>query len=235
MKFIYDNTSSTTFEYEGNSLAHHGIKGQKWGLRRFQNKDGSLTLAGKKRYRIGIGDGDSDSPSSAKYRSELIGNHGYTPEYNRALYPSTDFNAQFPIGSKNRYQEEQENKANEMQKAADYFQDRIKKGHKEYLGYVDAVKAKGGSMNSKLKLDSLWTEYRKFMLAKQREAQGAADKYRTTVKTSEPWANPYAEKEYDDGLVTSIINYTKDDGYSSFDKYLMKKMPFGVTSLLAYK
>lgn len=31
-------------------LAHHGIKGMKWGVRRFQKKDGSLTPAGKKRY-----------------------------------------------------------------------------------------------------------------------------------------------------------------------------------------
>ena len=32
-----------------NELTHHGIKGQKWGVRRFQNKDGSLTDAGKKK------------------------------------------------------------------------------------------------------------------------------------------------------------------------------------------
>lgn len=31
-------------------LAHHGIKGQKWGVRRFQNPDGSLTPAGRERY-----------------------------------------------------------------------------------------------------------------------------------------------------------------------------------------
>ena len=31
-----------------NQLNHHGIKGQKWGVRRFQNEDGSLTSAGKK-------------------------------------------------------------------------------------------------------------------------------------------------------------------------------------------
>lgn len=31
-------------------LEHHGIKGMRWGVRRFQNKDGSLTPAGKKRY-----------------------------------------------------------------------------------------------------------------------------------------------------------------------------------------
>ena len=32
------------------SLYHYGIKGMKWGVRRFQNKDGSLTSSGKKRY-----------------------------------------------------------------------------------------------------------------------------------------------------------------------------------------
>lgn len=32
------------------SLEHHGIKGQKWGVRRYQNADGTLTSEGKKRY-----------------------------------------------------------------------------------------------------------------------------------------------------------------------------------------
>lgn len=30
-------------------LIHYGIKGQKWGVRRYQNKDGTLTEAGKRR------------------------------------------------------------------------------------------------------------------------------------------------------------------------------------------
>lgn len=35
-----------------NALAHHGILGMKWGVRRYQNTDGSLTSAGKRRQEV---------------------------------------------------------------------------------------------------------------------------------------------------------------------------------------
>ena len=37
-------------DFESNYLAHYGILGMKWGVRRYQNADGSLTAAGKERY-----------------------------------------------------------------------------------------------------------------------------------------------------------------------------------------
>lgn len=43
MKLYYETSDS---------LKHHGIKGQKWGVRRYQNKDGTLTAKGKKRNKI---------------------------------------------------------------------------------------------------------------------------------------------------------------------------------------
>lgn len=48
-----------------NELTHWGIKGMKWGVRRFQNRDGSLTSEGRKRYGD---DDDSGSKASANKR-----------------------------------------------------------------------------------------------------------------------------------------------------------------------
>lgn len=47
-------------------LEHHGILGMKWGIRRYQNSDGSLTAAGRKRYGVDENDGQrsSSGPSS---------------------------------------------------------------------------------------------------------------------------------------------------------------------------
>lgn len=50
-------------------LEHHGIQGQKWGLRRYRNYDGTLTSAGKARY--GGGEGGSDGSSSSKSSSSV--------------------------------------------------------------------------------------------------------------------------------------------------------------------
>jgi hypothetical protein len=46
-------------------LVHHGVKGQKWGVRRYQNSDGSLTDEGKRRY------GKTESHESGLFRRML--------------------------------------------------------------------------------------------------------------------------------------------------------------------
>lgn len=64
--------------YEPYELTHWGIKGMKWGVRRFQNKDGSLTDKGGKRYngsdyqpRKSLGQKISDHKKEAKRKANL--------------------------------------------------------------------------------------------------------------------------------------------------------------------
>lgn len=49
-----------------NEIYHHGIKGQRWGVRRFQKKDGTLTNAGKKRYDDGNSNNNNDGNNKTK-------------------------------------------------------------------------------------------------------------------------------------------------------------------------
>ena len=58
---------------DNNELMHHGILGMKWGVRRYQNKDGSLTSAGKRRVQMGeIGKTSDSAVSSASSHKRSV-------------------------------------------------------------------------------------------------------------------------------------------------------------------
>ena len=52
--------------YSQDELAHYGILGMKWGVRRYQNKDGSLTPEGRKRLGLDVYDKDHSSDTILK-------------------------------------------------------------------------------------------------------------------------------------------------------------------------
>lgn len=66
-----------------NYLEHHGIMGQKWGIRRYQNPDGSLTSEGKKRYYNSDGTLTKHGEKAAKKQTKDFENNWYK-SYNKA-------------------------------------------------------------------------------------------------------------------------------------------------------
>lgn len=61
------------WSYNYDYLCHHGILGQKWGVRRFQNTDGSYTPAGKERYNKNF----SIPKGKIVYRASLSGTNNF--------------------------------------------------------------------------------------------------------------------------------------------------------------
>lgn len=87
----------------GDELYHHGIQGQKWGLRRFQNKDGTYTKAGKNRRNSETKKakltkrftGKTVDKSKFKATSDPTANEDYTKKKGEKVWhvtPSATFN-----------------------------------------------------------------------------------------------------------------------------------------------
>ena len=113
-------------------LAHHGILGQKWGIRRFQNEDGTLTEAGKERYRKLYERMEAAGPKSGFKK-----NKDGTLERNEQGYPIPFTNnkrnkRQIEL---NKYLYRLENNAKKMGAANPFEPDPVKneEARKEYL------------------------------------------------------------------------------------------------------
>ena len=104
-----------------NELYHHGVLGMKWGVRRYQNKDGSLTSAGKKKIskQYSKEQGKGDKVLKRSY------NRMYVNAYNKAAQEMNN-------GGIDRYNESQKKKYGEnYSKRAGYQEEYIEMFNKK--------------------------------------------------------------------------------------------------------
>ena len=66
-------------------IKHHGIRGQRWGVRRFQNKDGTLTSAGEKRYYEDTKSARKDSKATYNSTDTKTKKKGLSDKQKKAL------------------------------------------------------------------------------------------------------------------------------------------------------
>lgn len=70
-------------------LAHHGIDGMRWGVRRYQNLDGSLTPAGKLRYLKQI---DKEARRARKVQRIIRRGHRWEISLHKGLFTDEELN-----------------------------------------------------------------------------------------------------------------------------------------------
>lgn len=205
---------------ENNYLTHHGIKGQRWGIRRYQNKDGSLTPAGRKRY------GDQDSEESIReMRSRLLKSTDASELYkHRNLLTTSEIrermdriNVETQLGQV----------ASQTKKSGmDYIDSALKIGRKINEVYeftntpvMNSLKKKLGLVKEEpSKTFDLEKVYKNLNKLSDKEVKDAADRIGNAERIKKAWENRSKEKEDSGNAKNTEGDRKADTSNKQFDK-----------------
>lgn len=154
-------------EETGTSMAHHGIKGQKHGLRRFQYEDGSLTPAGKERYGVGNAKHkDAIRESGQGWERRTVNEKTAIKKTNQKAHTMQDAKAAYKA-KKKAFKQINSEKAKEMDKKV-YDLLKIKDRQKR--------NAEGEKLDKEF--DKLWSDTKK----RKAEVKAAKQEYKNAKK-----------------------------------------------------
>ena len=145
---------------DNKELYHWGVKGMKWGVRRYQNADGSLTAAGKKRYyqEADAGHYDKEGYNGTRYKTTKKGKK-------EVLYADPNKWAKDDLSANKRVADETANMANKLKQINDNSLRNRPKAKMDLSNMTDQ------QMRSEINRAILERQYND-MFAPQRKARG---------------------------------------------------------------
>ena len=195
-------------------LYHHGIKGQKWGVRRFQNKDGSLTNAGKKRYM----EADPNDSAVTKRVKE---------DYNKLS------DSQF----RKKYGATKEIYAKRVKRYGDpYMNAPMAKLGKKLSGISKIEKQSGKSFETVAQVKKAEREAAKRMMERQKKIAGTAVGLAITAYSVAGLLSLYSANNAEiKGAVNSFVSSYKNRKVDAFNKKYGEPVwtDFGVTDIVS--
>ena len=176
-------------------IYHHGRKGMKWGVRRYQNPDGTLTEAGRKRINSSMSSNKIHKRLKKAIRNARGSQNG---QANR-------FMVNTPIGKNSRKLIEQDKENRKRYEASKAYKDWQKKFDNLDKKYNDLY-----SKNGFIDLDEYDKEYKKIWDQKPKRNYNSLAFAKIYSSTGMHYADNYLEK----GGKDLSIAYLKDLGYN---------------------
>lgn len=189
-------------------LMHHGVKGQKWGVRRYQNPDGTLTAAGRQRY----GSEEVYNKAVAYKNADKAFSKSYRQYYNKSMQAYSlnekkrEANTERLSKALSDYDTLMEAKKNYKNAKTEYRKDAVKK-YKDAFNKHSAAQDKNDE--AKLKVDELYESLGRTRTTRALNAAiGVSAEAKRYNKAADEWVNTQAKLDEEWEQVSKLYRDT---------------------------